>query len=126
NADVVRGGPASACMRALMARLRMPRLHPPYSSGFGPHDDALGRDMRTRPVHACQHRAVGHAGRRKDHIAGGEIVQGIFAIEIGDAQTPRALSLLVVAKYQAGLDLSTDTTEGRRGENALGCAALPD
>src|SRR5580693_5652292 len=116
-------GAASVTMRALMARPCMPRLDPTDGSRRRAHHDALGRVVRAGPVNAVEHRSVGDPGRSEDHVAGGQIVQRIFAIEIGDAETASALAFFVVAEDEPRLDLAADAAQRRGSENAFGRAA---
>src|SRR5215471_1998352 len=101
---------ASACIRALMALHRVTRLHPTDRASGRAHDNALGRDVGSRTMHSGEHRAVRHAGRGEDHIAGRQVMQCVFSTEVRDPKTPGATSLFLVAKDKPRLDLPADAS----------------
>src|ERR1700722_13050653 len=103
----------------------MARLHPAHGTRAGAHENAFSGDVLPMEMHALQHRAVCHARRRKHHIAGGELIQRVFAIEIGDAQPRGACALVVLLEHETRLHLSADTTQRRRRQHALGRTTLP-
>ena len=76
-------------------------------------------------MHAAQHRAVGDAGGREDHVARHQFTQGIFAVEVRDAPFGGAGLFILVAEHQAALHLAADAAQRRRRQHAFGRAALP-
>src|SRR5687768_9026736 len=79
--------------------------HPADGAGAGAHDDALGGDAILAALDPLEQRPVGHSRRREDHVASGELVQIVNAVQILDAPFGGAGPLDVVAEQQAALEL---------------------
>ena len=56
-----------------------------HGAGLGAQHHGLGLGELAAEVHPIEQRAVGHAGGREDHVAGGHLVHGILAPDVGDA-----------------------------------------
>src|SRR6185436_12554865 len=105
---------------------RMAHLDPAHGLRGRAHHDRVRRHAGAYDAHTFEHRAARDTGRRKDDIAGGQILQQIFAAQIANAELLRALPLVVVAEHETRLQLAADTAERGGGEHAFGRPALPD
>ena len=78
---------------------------------------AVGNDLALDPGHE---RAVGDAGRGKDHMFGDQIVAGIDAVEIGDPGLGGAAFLVIVAEQQAAEHLPAHAFQRGCCQHAFG------
>src|SRR5690606_34792848 len=79
-----------------------------------------------RAPHAGEHAAVGHAGGAEHHVARGQFLQLVLAVQVGDAGLGGAALLVIVAEDETPLHLPADAAQGGGGQNALGRAAGAD
>src|SRR5436190_4430254 len=57
-----------------------------HRAGLRAHHDRVRVGAAGEAAHAAQHRAVGDAGRGEHHVALGELVHRVLALEIGDPE----------------------------------------
>ena len=70
-----------------------------------------------------QERAVGHAGRREQHVAGRQIVHIVDPVGIGDVHAAGAVALFMGVEDQLALHLPADAAQRRGRQHAFGRAA---
>src|SRR4051794_25072431 len=85
-------------------------------AAFGAHDDRVGDSTAGEAADAAQQIAGGDAGGREHHVAAGEVVQLVLAVEVGDAPTRGACLLVRIAEQQPALKLAADATESSGGK----------
>ena len=98
-------------------------LDHPDSSGLRAHHDRLGGAAAAVVLDALQQVAVGDSGgAEEDVLTGHQIFCGEYLIQVITG-IERLLAFGVVGRRQLGLDGSAHAPDGRRGDDALGCAA---
>src|SRR6185369_4920319 len=88
-------------------------------SGARPHDDTLRRHALLAAVDAFKQRAVSNSRGGKDAVACGHFLERIDTVEIVDAPSPGASDLVIVAKQQLALHVTSDAAERCRRKDAL-------
>src|SRR5687767_4673430 len=104
------------CVRmTAFGEVLLPRLaavfavDPAHGARRGAHHHGFGGHRAVAAaLDAFEQRAVGDSGGGEDHIALGEVVQAIDAVEVLDAPAAGAAALVVVAEQQPALELAAD------------------
>src|SRR3546814_17831413 len=105
-------------MRAMFA------LDPAHGARRGAHHHRFGGPHAVAAaLDAAQQRSVGDARRGEDHVAAGEILEVIDAVEILDAPFLRAQPLVVVAEEEAALELAADAARSEERRVGKGCGS---
>src|SRR6478735_1234716 len=90
------------------------------------HHQRMGPRPATEEADALEQIAGRHTGGREDEIlARGEVLGPVDALLVPMAHPGATLAFIVAAIAEAGLDLATEATQRRGGDDALRCAAGP-
>ena len=79
----------------------------------------MGMDKAVLDPNAIKQGPLGHAGRGKDRIGPYHFMQGVFAVQIGNAKAGRAGALIGIAKHQTALELTTNAFQCGTGQNTF-------